>query len=185
LDLCCGEGRHALRLAALGYNVTDVDQSDLVAPAGFRFIRRDMRGLHDFGPFDGVISMWQSFGYFSDTENRQLLRSIASQLNPCGRLVLDIYNREFFENHQGTREFTRAGVTIIETKRMAGGRLSVSLDYGGGQVDRFEWQVYTQDEIRAAAGEAGLARVLACTSFDETQPPSAGQPRMQLVFECV
>jgi SAM-dependent methyltransferase len=182
LDLCCGEGRHAMRLAALGYEVTGVDERDPPSSPAFKFIRRDMRDLNALGTFDGVLSLWQSFGYFPDEQNQQVLDDVAGLLNPDGRFILDIYNREFFEQNQGVREFARAGITVTETKCLTYGRLSVHLDYGGGRSDSFEWRVYTPHEIRTVGGEAGLTQLLVCRSFDETQPPSPDEPRMQLVF---
>ena len=51
--------------------------------------------------FDAVVCMWQSFGYFGQATNADVLTQICRHLRPGGRVVLDIYNRAFFEQRQG------------------------------------------------------------------------------------
>jgi SAM-dependent methyltransferase len=197
LDLCCGSGRHALPLAERGYHVTGVDRAagPLALARGeaarrglpAHFIQADLADLSAVpGPFNAVLSLWQSFGYGDAAANATLLRALCDRLAPRGRLLLDIYHRSFFATHQGTRRFEQGGRTITETKHMDGDRLSVMLDYGpDAPADRFDWQVFAPDEISALANACGLRSVLTCTGFIEHQPPSAGVPRMQLLFERV
>src|SRR5439155_2599682 len=74
LDVCCGEGRHAIPLARRGYDVTgvDSDQSALVIARknsgnSLHLIQSDMRQLGTLAEsFDAAICMWQSFGYFDE-----------------------------------------------------------------------------------------------------------------------
>jgi SAM-dependent methyltransferase len=195
LDLCCGTGRHALPLAERGYRVTGVDRAaaalalahseaerrDLPA----RFIEADMAHLAAVpGPFHAVLNLWQSFGYGDAAANEALLRAVRDRLAPNGRLLLDIYHHGFFAANQGERRFEQGGRAVTETKRMEGDRLTVTLDYGpGAPADRFDWQVFTPEAITARAAACGLRLVLACTGFDERQPPSSEAPRMQLLFE--
>ncbi len=193
LDLCCGPGRHALRLAARGYSVTGIDRDDAAIaaarerardlPATFRTL--DMRDLGSLpGRFDAVVSLWQSFGYFDAATNAGILRQAGDRLRPGGRLILDLYHRDFFERRQGSQEQPIGDVIVRTTRRMEGHRLSVDLDYGPGrQVDRFEWQLYTPEELRALGEAHGLALVVACAGFDEGLPPSPDLPRMQLILE--
>jgi SAM-dependent methyltransferase len=195
LDLCCGSGRHALPLAERGYRVTGVDRAagPLALARGSaarrrlpaQFIQTDLADLGMvLGPFDAVLSLWQSFGYGDAAANATLLRALRGRLAPRGRLLLDIYHRGFFAAHQGARRFEQGGRSITETKRMDGDRLSVTLDYGPDvPADRFDWQVFTPDEISALADACGLHLVLACSGFDEGQAPSPDVPRMQLLFE--
>src|SRR5690349_4380611 len=77
LDLCCGLGRHAIPLAARGYQVTGLDRSaDALAEArrrnhvGVAWVEGDMRDLAPLpGPFDAVLNLSQSFGYFDAATN--------------------------------------------------------------------------------------------------------------------
>lgn len=191
LDVCCGPGRHAAPLAAAGYQVTGVDLNAAAleaaragAPDGVRYLQGDMRQLGTLaGSFDAILILWQSFGQFDAATNTDILRQVYGKLNPQGRFVLDIYQRAFFAAHLGCRSFVRAGRPITETKTMAGPRLQVGLDYGDGTADTFEWYLYTPDEIGAVCADLGFALRVACTGFDECQPPRGDAPRMQLVFE--
>jgi SAM-dependent methyltransferase len=191
LDLCCGVGRHARPLAAHGYQVLGIDR-DIGALREARrlsggqvpYVAQDMRrlGLRP-GALDGVLSLWQSFGYFDAATNRDSLRQIHRALRPGGRLVLDVYHRGFFERHQGTRRFEREGMLITESKRLRGHRLTVHLTYGTGKVsDSFQWQLFTPDGLREFAHRCGFRPILACSDFDEGTPPVPETPRMQAIF---
>lgn len=192
LDVCCGVGRHAVRLRAHGYRVLGIDTNMAVlheagraAVEGLSYRLQDMRHIADLpGRFDAVVCLWQSFGYFDNDTNRSVLNQMAQKLEPGGRLILDLYNRRFFERQQGERNFFREGVFVTEKKRMSGDRLRVELAYEpGGGVDCFDWQLYTPEELVDELERLGLRCLLACTNFDERQTPSAESPRMQLVFE--
>ncbi|WP_337588938.1 class I SAM-dependent methyltransferase [Gorillibacterium massiliense] len=73
LDLCCGMGRHSMALADAGYQVTGVDLSDVLLaearrldPAGrMKWVKGDMRRIPLSGPFDAVVNLFTSFGYFT------------------------------------------------------------------------------------------------------------------------
>jgi SAM-dependent methyltransferase len=190
LDVCCGMGRHTRLLAERGYSVVGLDQDARAveiawaeAPSGAQYVQGDMRKLDEVpGSYDAALIMWQSFGNFDEATNQDILHQIHRKLNSGGRLVLDIYNRDFFEPRQGARSREEDGRTVAETKWMEGNRLTVHLDYGRG-TDTFNWQVFTPDEIVALAAKVGFSYVLACANFDEATPPSAEIPRMQLVFE--
>jgi D-alanine-D-alanine ligase len=191
LDVCCGRGRHLAGLAALGYTVTGIERDPAVAQAAreaasaARIVEGDAYRLRELveGPFGGVTCLWQSFGYGTPDANAQLLGAMASLLEPGGRLVLDVYNRAFFETRTGTRTIERAGRAVRELTELTGDRLTTSLDYGAGVEDVFSWQLFTPEKLIALARTAGgLEPVLACAAFDETVPPSEEHALMQLVF---
>jgi SAM-dependent methyltransferase len=192
LDICCGPGRHARLLAQRGYRVTGVDTSAAALVAATTesgdaivYLQRDMRDLESLsGSFDAAVCLWQSFGYYDAATNAEILAQIARKLKPGGRLILDIYQRDFFERNQGTRSFERGGAIVTETKRMDGDRLIVRLDYAArGEADEFEWQLFRPEEICQLAEQCGFTPLNVCTGFDEALPASAEQPRMQLVLE--
>ncbi len=182
LDVPCGAGRHMQGLVARGYRVVGVDSDEVVVAraraAGLDAHVGDMRALPELGGFDAVICMWAIFGWFDDTTNAAVLGELAARLRPGGRLVLDVYHRGFFEAHEG--EVRNRGVR--ERKTVAAGRLVTELTYRDGVTDRFEWTLFTPGELTALAARHGLVEVLACSGFDETMPPTASSPRMQLVF---
>ena len=192
LDVCCGSGRHATRLAAQGYYVLGIDKNpgaiahaQHAAATNTRFLVHDMReiGALDLC-FDGVLNLWHSFGYFDDATNADVLRQVHDTLRPGGRFVLDIYNRECMERLPERREFEKDGVHVVSEYRWSGKRVTCSLIYNhGAGSDTFDWRIYTPAEIRAIAGQVGLRCRLACAWFNEQIAPSAEHARMQLVFE--
>lgn len=191
LDLCCGQGRHTHPLAAAGYEMVGLDLDGVALDKARRnttkgqatYVQKDMRHLEELpGQFEAILSLWQSFGYFDEETNLDILRQISCKLKPRGRFILDIYQRGFFEAHQGSRKIEREGLIITSTNRMSGNRLTAELDYGNSR-DTFEWQLYTLDEICHLAAGFGLACLLICTDYEEQKPPTVDKPRMQLVFE--
>jgi SAM-dependent methyltransferase len=192
LDLCCGQGRHANPLARRGYAVTgiDLDGEALAsarqhAPEGATYLQSDMRHVSALpGHFDAIISLWQSFGYFDEATNRDLLGQLARKLEPGGRLILDIYHRKYWEARQGSLEVERRGIAINVTNTVRGNRLRSRLQYGDGLgSDTFEWQLYTPEEIEELAASHALRTLLVCTECAEHQPATPDKPAMQLVFE--
>ena len=184
LDVPCGNGRHMRAMRGRGYHVVGVDNDALVVAearaAGLDAREGEMRALDGLpADFDAVVCMWASFGYFAAGTNERVLASFARRLRHRGRLVLDVYDRRFFETHHG--EIVNRGVR--ERKIVRDGRLTTELDYGEGVEDVFEWQLYLPEELAAVGERHGLALLLSSAGFDETQPPSGAHPRIQLVFE--
>jgi SAM-dependent methyltransferase len=174
LDVPCGMGRHLRALAARGYRMTGVDNDPAaVAQAGPDALTGDLRELDSLpSGFDAVINMWASFGYFDAAENERVLSSFARRLRRGGRVVLDLHNRAFFESQAGEREI-RPG--IAERSTMRGDRRRVELDYGDGNVDVFDWQLYVPEELYALGERHGLSPLLTVAARE--------LPTMQLVLE--
>ena len=96
LDLACGEGRHAVMLAGLGWDVTGVDFSEVaVAKARARAAREGLdiqfvcadlvRYEPDPAAFDLVLVVYLQI---PSAERRVVLAAAASALAPGGSLVL-------------------------------------------------------------------------------------------------
>lgn len=190
LDLCCGDGRHCELLEKNGYGVTGFDRDKhAIAEARRRcpasqFIEGDMRNLRTLeASFDAVICLWQSFGYFDDATNSDILGQPRDRLVSHGRLILDIYNPKYFRQHEGIRTFRRNQHEVTESRSLVGNRLTVELDYGPATPsDRFAWRLYEPEELSALASALGFNTVVCCENFNEDQKPSGSIPRMQLVF---
>lgn len=109
LDLACGHGRHANRLAELGYNVTGVDitqgfleiaKSDAKKKGiTVEYIQKDMREISFKEEFDRVILLFTSFGLFDDEENFKVLENVARSLKSGGLFCFDTFNRDVFLKH--------------------------------------------------------------------------------------
>ena len=190
LDVCCGMGRHARRLAADGYIVTGIERDEpavLAARAqggGPDYVQADVRAYQpEPGSCDAAVILSQSFGYFDPDTNRAVLARLGVGLRPGGRIVLDVWNPDFFVPRQGQFTFELPAGSVRETKRVASGRLFTRLDYPDGGCDEFEFQTFTSAEMADFARSAGLVLVTACTGFDATVLPDADKPRIQFVLE--
>jgi SAM-dependent methyltransferase len=189
LDSPCGAGRHARALAARGHRVVALDRDPtLLGPAAdprLVWICADLQALPLApGRLDAILCLWQSFGYFGSNENAELLREWAKLVRPGGRLILDLFHRGFFQAHPGERTLEHASGPIREIRWMRGDRLIVELTYealGGG--DRFEWQLFTPDDLEALVRRCGWQLRLACSGFDARQAADPGRPRAQYVLE--
>jgi SAM-dependent methyltransferase len=194
LDLCCGQGRHAVELARRGFNVTGADLSEHLlgiarraadeAEVSVRFLRCDMRALPWESEFDAVINMFTAFGYFeSDEENEKVLRAVHKALRPGGRLLLDLPNRDVFVQMipDGRRDwYEHEGRLVLEehTWDMERGRLRLDRMIvepdGKRRRKSFDLREYTQSEIVEMLGRAGLqwARTYADLEMREFGPES-------------
>ncbi|MGC9338023.1 MAG: class I SAM-dependent methyltransferase [Candidatus Cloacimonadia bacterium] len=106
LDLACGHGRHANRLAELGYSITGIDITSGFLEIANRearekgvnveYIQGDMREISFKEEFDIILLFFTSFGYFEDEENCRVLENVARALKPYGLFCFDTFNRDVF-----------------------------------------------------------------------------------------
>ena len=190
LDVCCGGGRHARALADVGYSVVGIDRdANVIAKArelggGPTFVQNDIRECElTPGEYDAIIIMGQSFGYFDDATNRDMLRRFAIALRPSGRIILDLWNPEFFVAHQGERDLKTPAGVARETKHIEADHLFVELEYPDGSHDRFEWQLFSPSQMKTVASLFGLSILSVCTDFNQATPPNPANPRTQFVLE--
>ncbi|MDX8522826.1 class I SAM-dependent methyltransferase [Mesorhizobium dulcispinae] len=103
LELGCGYGRIANRLAERGARVTGLDISPTLlekakADAADRrveveYVLGDMRSIPWQDRFDSAFLWYTTFGYFDDADNERVLHEAASSLRKGGRLLIDQNNR--------------------------------------------------------------------------------------------
>jgi len=109
LDLACGRGRHSIKFAKQGYQVTGID---LAQTAIERAIKRsiDANVVIDFSvgdmrqplnrSFDVIVNLFTSFGYFEDdAENEKPIRAIVEMLRDGGQLWIDFLNPGYIEHN--------------------------------------------------------------------------------------
>ena len=175
LDLACGSGRHAVRMARRGYRVTGVDfnSSYLELAAGeaaragvqVEWVACDMRSLDFTGRFDHAYSFFTSFGYYSDGENEEVVGRIARALRPGGRLLLDMMNRDWLLTHPQQRTWSQRedGALLMEevsldlrSSRVTSRLTLIEPDRGAGPVKQFDLRAYTCAELTALFRRAGL-----------------------------
>jgi 2-polyprenyl-3-methyl-5-hydroxy-6-metoxy-1,4-benzoquinol methylase len=102
LDLACGHGRIANRLAQRGCRVTGLDattaflrharQDAQARGVTVEYVQGDMRELPWRRRFDRIINWYTAFGYFDDAGNQQVLAQAAAALQPGGRLAMEMNN---------------------------------------------------------------------------------------------
>lgn len=103
LDFGCGDGRIAVWLARLGFNIIGLDLSTPMLEAArkkaeranlsIRWTQMDMRDIGFSDEFDAIINISTSFGYFaSEEDNIRTLHSAANALRRGGKLLLDLEN---------------------------------------------------------------------------------------------
>jgi len=108
LDLCGGQGRHAIELHRRGYKkVTVVDYSQVLLRVGVQNATRVQCGVHFCrgdasevgladGSFDVVLVMGNSFGYFKeDSQNLKVLREICRLLRSGGKVFFDLIHSDY------------------------------------------------------------------------------------------
>jgi len=135
LDAACGAGRHSIKFAEKGFNVTGFDLSTTllniaISHANKRnlkidFINSDLRSFYSNKKFDLVLSLFTSFGYFnSDTENFEFVKNAHKMLIDDGYYVLDYFNKKFLENNliQDTKRIV-GKKEIIENRKIIDGRI--------------------------------------------------------------
>jgi D-alanine-D-alanine ligase len=129
LDLCGGQGRHAIELSRRGFtNVTVLDYSDYLIRMGKQqanqqnlntfFIQGDARDTNFIEEsYGAVIIMGGSFGYFvHDEENKKILKETFRLLMPKGELLLDLPDKKYVLKNFKPVSIHKAGDTIEVTR---------------------------------------------------------------------
>lgn len=103
LDLGCGNGRHSILFANMGYNVTAVDYNcydeNLHHIQNLHFIKRDIRDIKKDSidkDFDLVLCLYDVIGtYADDTQNKKIAKELFDHLSPNGIAFISVMNYDF------------------------------------------------------------------------------------------
>ena len=128
LDLCCGPGRHSIDLARRGFKVTGVDRTahylekarDKAAWEGLHveFVEEDMRRFQRVASFDLALSMFTSFGYFSEPDDdRTVADNVCRSLRPGGKFVIDLIGKEIVSRIFQKRDWEECDDTLVLEER--------------------------------------------------------------------
>jgi SAM-dependent methyltransferase len=195
LDLACGFGRHANRLAALGHSVTGVDYmpgfltlarrkaADMGVQVDYR--QGDMRQVSFLEEFDRVLLLFTSFGYFEDSENEQVVENMARALKPGGCLMFDIPSRDAILKDLRPADVVDKGDDLlinrcsfdVLTGRFQNRRIVIR---NGVRKDKpYSIRLYNATEVRHLLSRAGLVdhKLLG----GDGQPLSASSRRMVVI----
>lgn len=175
LDVPCGHGRIANRLAERGAQVTGLDADPFFldrarADAAERgveveFVHGDMRELPWSERYDFVVNWFTSFGYFDDDGNRAWLEAARQTLKVGGRLAIDVHSRDvFMRNRNPASMVERDGDLLVDRHRFdieTGREESERWIVRGGHVRKTSYSVrfYTFTELRTLLLDTGFAAV--------------------------
>jgi SAM-dependent methyltransferase len=175
LDIGCGTGRHAIELAARGYQVTGVDLSaaqlararEKAHEAGVSvdFRQADARELGFAEAFD--LAMMICEGAFplmeTDEMNFSILRGACRALKPGGKLLLTTLNALFplaraAQQQAGESDGNGAPAFDLVTFR-AQSALEFADDDGVAQTIRCSERYYAPSEMRWLLGTLGMTEI--------------------------
>jgi SAM-dependent methyltransferase len=195
LDLACGHGRIANRLAAEGARVTGFDATPLFlerarADAAARgvdvdYVEGDMRELPWEERFDRVVCWFTSFGYFDDDDNRRVLREAHRVLRLGGRLLIENNNpAELLPRWLPSVVTERNGDFSIDRSRfdpVTGRATTDRVLVRDGRVRRFTFSVrmFMPVELRDWLLDAGFAAV---DFYDGEGEPLTAQGRRMITI---
>ncbi len=136
LDVPCGIGRHATRLAKMGYRTLGLDLSPAYVRRAEELARQEgvadrahfrVGDMRDLGaavpteerPFDVAMNLWTSLGYYGEETDLSILRGYRELVRDGGLMVLYVVNRDYVVRHfdpQGYEEF--GNLVHIEDRRL-------------------------------------------------------------------
>jgi len=197
LDLCCGPGRHLQALHEAGFvDMTGIDlsqplldvarrQLDAEGGTGIRLLQSDMRHIPFRGHFETILSLFTSFGYFSETgEDEAVLVAVYDALRPGGTFLMDTLNRPWTVAHLTPRsDETIDGIRVAITREISPDGLRVEKEIRvepeneSPKVYRESVRMYAIDEMCTLLERSGLVDVRFLGALDG-RPYDSTSPRM-------
>jgi SAM-dependent methyltransferase len=197
LDLCCGTGRHSIKLAQLGYQVTGLDissdflkiakENSKISRLPIVWINQDMRYIPFKNTFNLVFIMFGAWGFFKeDHENFVVFQAINHALKMNGHFILDYFNRDWILNHFQPRHWIERESGYYLEKRQFDynfGRLNTESIFikQDGSIKKWETSLraFTLEEIKSMLKQAGFIIHSVYGNLNK-QPYDLNTPRMLL-----
>ncbi len=198
LDLFCGFGRHSIELAKRGYLAAAIDYNFSYLEFGKKlckgmdnipnFIQGDVRNINYGKDYDAAIIMFNSFGYFNDSEDKLILNKIFNSLKPKGRFFIEILNRDWIlKNYKEKQEREFEDIKVIEKRKfdILTSRNDFIIQRFGenGIVNKMgSWRLYSAHEIKNMLEEIGFHLVSAYSNLNK-EPLKIDARLMRMIFE--
>ncbi len=189
LDLCCGNGRHTLEFAKLGFYVTGVDRTEIylneakqkyhnsgIEEGKVSFIQSDMREYCQSDHFDMVVNMGNSFGYFVNKEDdKKVLKNVYESLKQDGYLLIQITGKEVLAKNFQPKNWYRENNKIIMLQKKIIDNWSC-MEQAWTVIENFEKReyivksrIYSAVELASLAQECGFTSIQAFGNFDGSE----------------
>lgn len=204
LDCCCGNGRHALGLAAndtLSISAID-DSPHLISDAldanqydNLDFICDDFRNYYNKFKFDFIYFMHDisliTYSYLEKEEIKHNFKHICNLLKPGGVLIFGENKYEGYVNDKSDLMPEVKYPDYIYRELFEYEHLSkkiirhISLQFQNGSIinQKLSYRVYTREEIQAICNDHGLKLVQCCNTYDISQSFHPNLPGMILIFK--
>lgn len=106
LDFICGFGRHAIKLAEIGYNIEgfDIDKESIERAKkqiGIQKLRniklycQDVLKFNQKKKFDATICLYSSIGFLDEQSNKIAFENLFESVKDDGRIILDVMNPDW------------------------------------------------------------------------------------------
>lgn len=198
LDLACGFGRHANRLAKLGHEITGIDlmpgfleiarsQADELG-VSVDYQQGDMRHLDRQEAYDCVLMLFTVFGYFEDEENLCVMKNVSQALKQGGLLLLDVPNRDVLMKNSLPFVVREKGRDLMidrnEFDTVAGRMYNhrIVIRDGVRKDKSYSVRMYNPSEIKSMVDKAGMQLRQLFGDWDGS-PVSAQSRRMIVVAQ--
>lgn len=201
LDLACGPGLYAERLAALGHEVLGIDYSPAsiayargqaqASGSACRYVEADLREADFEGPHDLVMLVYGEFNVFPPDDVRAILGRARAALAPGGGIVIEAHTLAGIEEigtappRWSTAERGLFGdepyLWLEEGQYHAEQRIAVKrhivVKATTGEVERFAstYQGWSEDEYRALLEASGFGDVSVRPSLAHEPDPEMAQ----------
>jgi len=134
LELGCGTGKHAERLARIGYRIDGIDKSpDMLAAARrtqtgehVRLMQGDIRSFRLEESYDSAYALFHVIGYLTDNDDLiRAFRNIGRHLNRGGVMIFDCWYGPAVLSERPSVRIKRLADERTEAIRLAEPALSV------------------------------------------------------------
>ncbi|QQE12800.1 class I SAM-dependent methyltransferase [Planctomycetota bacterium] len=200
-DLGCGHARHTLQLAAHNHYLTAIDlnpnfinqakQSAKASNLQIDFHIADMRTtIPPSKPYNLILSLFNSFGFFTDSQNQSLIIDWTKHLSKGGYWLIDIWNRDaLIRNFQPSRAHQpNSNLTVTEeaTLDTLAGRINrqYTYNYSDGRTATYQtsFRIYTPSEIKTILEAANLTIIKTFGNLTD-QPYTLDSPRLVVLAQ--
>jgi len=186
LDVGCGNGRHLIHFAEMGFVTTGIDYSrSYIKKAEKRcsgekinhkpeLVNSDFRDMDFSGEFDGAVSLFQSIGYFENpSDDLKVFRNIYNALKPGGWFLVECDGKEVVASGFEERTwFERDGRIILLEYAVEGAWSTLRQRWMFRDTDKswheteISYRIYSAMELAQTLEQAGFGRIELYGSLD-------------------